>query len=78
MTFRLEPWIEKIKSPVVICFPSGKSERYISGDSAVNKVFDKHYIVDKLTSVDGEVMLKLREAKTAATALTGEEQHGFF
>ena len=78
MTYKLEPWIEKIKSLTTVILPDGSSRRYINGSIAANDVFDKHYYVSELGAMGGEITLKLKEAEAPATSWIGEEQQSFF
>lgn len=78
MTYKLEPWIDKINSIVTVILPDGTQKRYISGSVAAADVFDRHYVVKSLSAVGSEVLIQLEEAEVPATGWIGEEQQGFF
>ena len=78
MTYRLEPWIRKIDSPVIVTLPDGTQKRYISGSAAAEDIFDRHYVVEKIEALGGEIVLTLKEVEVAGSTWVGEEQQGFF
>lgn len=78
MTYKLEPWIEKISSSITVCLPDGKHRRYINGQAVAKDSFDKHYIIKNISSVSNEIVLTLTEVITPATSWIGEEQQSFF
>ena len=67
MTYKLEPWIEKIKSIVTVILPDGTQKRYISGSVAVEDIFDQHYVVRTVTAIGSEILIQLVEAEVPAT-----------
>ncbi len=78
MTYRLEPWIEKIQSAIMMTLPDGTQKRYISGSVAAADVFDKHYVVKNIVAISGEILIQLEEVDVPSTVWIGEEQQGFF
>lgn len=78
MTYKLEPEIRKIVSPVVLTLPDGTKEKYESGSEACEKAFDHKYVVDEICAVDNviEIKLELSNAPNAANWI-GEEQTFF-
>jgi len=78
MTYRLEPWIDKINSIVTVILPDGTLKRYISGSVAATDIFDKHHVVKSLSAVGGEILIQLEEVEAPSTTWIGEEQQGFF
>ena len=66
MTYKLNPVIEKIKSPVSIILPGGEKKEYESGAAACSAVFDKRYVIDAICP-DGEkieVVVKMPEEES--------------
>ena len=78
MTYRLEPWIEKIHSTITITLPNGTQKRYINGSAAAADIFDKHYVVKNVVAISGEILIQLEEVDVPSTGWIGEEQQGFF
>ena len=77
MTYKLNPEIGKIQSPVVIIFPGGERREYIDGAAVAEDVFDKGFIVESLRAVENTVEIKLTEPQTMASTWIGEEQTFF-
>ena len=78
MTYRLEPWIRKIESMTILALPDGVQKRYISGRAAAADTFDRHYVVEKIEALSGEIVLTVKEVEVAGSTWVGEEQQGFF
>ena len=62
MTYKLEPWVEKINAPIITISSDGE-HRYDNGTIHVKSVFDKHYVVNELSASDREVILRLVESQ---------------
>lgn len=77
MTYKLEPWVGKISSSVIVTFPDGTSRRYVGGGAVVDDVFECHYVVDKIAAVSGEIALILKNVEIAGSNWIGEEQSEF-
>lgn len=60
MTYRLEQFIEKIKSPVVCVFDDKEIE-YANGKELENQQFDKYWLVDSISVRDDKILLKMIE-----------------
>ena len=78
MTYKLEPWITRIVSPVEVVIPDGTRKKYINGSVAAADIFDRHYVVEKIEALGGEIVLTLKEVEIAGSTWVGEEQQGFF
>lgn len=78
MTYRLNPAIEKIISPIVIVFKDGQRIEFSDGKSAASAVFDKHYIVTCVRAVRDRVELTITENKGPEINWIGEENISFF
>ena len=68
MTYKLDPVVEKIKSPVVLII-GDKKKSYESGKNAAEDVFDKRYVVESLRSAGEAIEVELK----IAPPLDGEE-----
>ena len=78
MTYKLEPWVGKIKSLVTVILPNGEMRRYLNGSVAASDIFDKHYIVTEISAVGGDIILTLQILSMPDNNWIGEEQQGFF
>ena len=63
MTYRIEPWVGTISSPIIAVLPDGENRRYENGELAAKAVFDKHYVVKELSATNGAVILHLVESQ---------------
>ena len=61
MTYRIEPWVEKITSPIIAILADGKKCEYENGAAVVKAIFEKHYVINEISAIDGEVVLHLVE-----------------
>ena len=48
MTYKLNPELRKILSPIVLIFPDGTKQQYESGKAAADDVFDHKYLISTL------------------------------
>lgn len=77
MTYRLNPIIEKIQSPVKLILPDRLVREYESGTAASADTFDKNYVISSITAEEGTVVITLSESQTAGSSWVGEEQTFF-
>ena len=77
MTYKLNPEIGKIQSPVILIFPDGERREYIDGAAVVEDVFDKMLLMELLRAVGNTVEIKLAESQMTASTRIGEEQTFF-
>lgn len=63
MTYKLNPALGKIVSPVVMVLPDGNRQRYGSGAELEKAVFKKRYQVKALRAVEDTVELVLAESE---------------
>ena len=77
MTYKLNPAIKKIESPVNLIFPDGNKKSYENGAAAADDVFEKHYIISGLRAVDDEIEIEVTEAVILPVNWTEEEQTFF-
>lgn len=60
MTYRLEPFIEKITAPVICVF--GETEiKYSNGRELSEQAFDRYWLVDSIFIRDGRIVLQMKE-----------------
>lgn len=78
MTYRLNPAIEKIASPVIIVFPNGVEREYECGKSAAESSFDCRYCVSEVKARDSKIAIYLEEMKSSSVNWIGEEAVSFF
>lgn len=60
MTYKLEPGLSRITSPVVLVFPD-HTESFSSGAEVCRVVLDKKWRVAEIRAVEGTVEIKLEE-----------------
>ena len=78
MTYKLEPGLNRIVSPVVVIPPDGIKREYNSGAEACEDTFNHCYRVNEIRAVDDHIEIKLILSNTPdATTCTGEEQTFF-
>lgn len=77
MTYKLEPGLGRIKSPIVLIFPDGHREEYTSGSDVVEAVFEKKYQVVEIRAVENIVEIVVEEVTAPIVNWTGEEQTFF-
>ena len=78
MTYKLEPGLSRIISPVVVIVPDGDRKEYDSGAEACEDFFDHSYRVDKIRAVDNKIEIILKESDAPNTSnWIGEEQTFF-
>lgn len=70
MTYKLENFIEKIKTPV-ICVFGGTEREYPDGSSLVSESFDTFWLVDEIITKDDKVVLVMKQ-HPAMPELKGE------
>ena len=70
MTYKLENFIEKIKTPV-ICVFDGKEHEYTDGSSLVKESFDTFWMVGDIKTRDNKVVLVMKH-HPAMPELKGE------
>lgn len=71
MTYRLEPFIEKIASPVICVFGSEEVE-YADGATLARETFDMYWLVDSIYVRGDKIVLVMRE-NDLANSECGEE-----
>ena len=77
MTYKLNPEIGKIQSPVILILPDGERRKYINGAAVAEDVFDQRLLIDTVRAVGNTVEIKLTEPQMKASTWIGEEQTFF-
>ena len=72
MTYKLEPGLSRITSPVRLIFPEG-SEEYSSGLAATEAEFDRKWRVVELRAVENVIEVVLEQMDVPAVNPIGEE-----
>ena len=49
MTYKIDPIVELISSPVTLVMPNGDEKRFTSGRLASTAVFKQRYVIDNIT-----------------------------
>lgn len=72
MTYKLDPSLEKIVSPVRLVM-GDETREFENGTAACKAVFDHRYVVAEIRAVEGTVEIGLEEADVPAVSPIGEE-----
>lgn len=75
MTYRLDPEVRKITSPIILSFSDGREdERFQDGAALADAVFSRNYLIESLSAWNGSVVLTVRGNDQAAVMnWVGEE-----
>ena len=73
MTYKLNPEIGKIVSPVVLIFPDGERKKYLTGAAVCEAVFDRRFLVKAVRAVENTVEIVLTEVEMVNSSWIGEE-----
>lgn len=73
MTYRMEPGLTRITSPIILHFPDNTTRRFSSGEDVVRETFDKRWKVTEIRAGDGEIELMVEEMTTPIINPIGEE-----
>ncbi len=78
MTYSLECFIGKIKSPIV-CVIDGEETEYPDGQALLRQKFDKYYLVSAIRHSEKALLVDLEENKRINDmSWVGEEAISFF
>lgn len=62
MTYRLNPEVRKITSPIILSFSDGREDQqFQDGASLADAVFCRNYLLESLSARNGYVVLTVRE-----------------
>ena len=73
MTYKLEPGLGRIMSPILLSFPDGHTASFSSGEEACRAVYDRRYRVVEMRAVENTVEVRLEPAATPEINAVGEE-----
>jgi len=73
MTYKLNPELRLITSPVVLLFPGGARHSYTSGAAVAEKTFNERYRVAEIRAVESVIEIKLESMTTPVINAIGEE-----
>lgn len=78
MTYKLNPEIRKIESPVWLSFPDGTKQQFENGKAAADAMFDHKYLISTIRAVNDIIELKLVEQEAPNMNWSGEDATSFF
>lgn len=73
MTYKLEPGLGRIMSPITLLFPTGAKKKYQSGKEVCEMVFDRNYRVTEIRAAGDRIEIKLEHTTTPIINPIGEE-----
>ena len=73
MTYKIEPGLGRIMSPVVLLFSDGHTAFFSSGEEACRAVYNRKYRVVEMRAVENVVEIKLESMTTPIINPIGEE-----
>lgn len=73
MTYKLEPGLARISSPIKLHLPGGEIKEYRDGMEIVEAVFDKRWKVTEMRASDGMIEAFVEEMKVPEVNPIGEE-----
>lgn len=73
MTYKIEPGLGRIMSPILLCFPDGHTANYSSGEEVCRAVYDRKYRVVEIRAVENAVEIRLEHTTTPMINPIGEE-----
>ena len=78
MTYKLNPNIKMILSPIILVFPEGNRACYPNGKAAKDASFEKPYQIETLKAIEKSIEVTLRERRIEDLTWHGEEAASFF
>lgn len=72
MTYKLNPALSVISSPVTLCFPNGSKQNYQNGKEVAEAIFDTGYTINAIKAEENTVVIILEKT------LLPENGEGFF
>ncbi|MBQ8698221.1 MAG: hypothetical protein IJ521_04395 [Schwartzia sp.] len=73
MTYKMNPGIAKMKSPVIVLLPTGEEMRFATGEEAAAADFDKHYVIAEITAKGDKLLVEVEEVGMPQMNWAGEE-----
>ena len=78
MTYKLNPELRKIQSPVVLVFPDGETREFECGFAVAEADFKQRYLIQAIRALDSIIEIKLVECAPPDMNWAGEETVSFF
>ena len=66
MTYKLDPIVNLIDSPIKVIFPDSNAREYSCGDELAQGVFEKLYKIQRITADANILVLELEETQIEA------------
>ena len=77
MTYRVERWVSKIKSPIIVeCEDS--TFRYNSGNDFATSIQDKPYTIESISAVNNIIVIKLMKNQKINDTSWSKDAQSFF
>lgn len=73
MTYKIEPGLGRITSPITLLFPDGAKKEYKGGKELCETAFNRKYRVVEMRAVENAVEIKLEPMTTPIINPVGEE-----
>lgn len=78
MTYRIEQWVRKITSPVMVRI-GDENIKMADGKQLAERSFDRSYLISEVSALDDMILIVLVEnEKVNDITWVGEEQASFF
>ena len=78
MTYKIEQWVKKITSPIILKI-GDESMIMANGEQLTEHDFDRYYLISEVGVLDNKILIVLAENdRVNDTTWIGEEQAGFF
>ncbi|MBR3245125.1 MAG: hypothetical protein IKF90_20940 [Parasporobacterium sp.] len=78
MTYKLNPAIAKVKSPVILVYPENRREEYRSGEDAAEAVFEERYEIREIRAVHDKIEVRLNTLQSVNSSWCNEKEASFF
>ena len=73
MTYKLEPGLGRIMSPITLLFPTGAKKEYKSGKELCEMAFDRKYRVTEIRVVGDRIEIRVELTAVPEINAVGEE-----
>ena len=70
MTYKLEPGLSRIVSPLILIFPDGGRMEFENGAAACAAVFDHRYVVREIRAAVDTIEIKVEEMEMPGGEVT--------
>ena len=74
MTYKLEPGLNRISSPVVLILPDGKHMKFENGKMVSQALFDRKYQAIEFKANSNDIEIVLKNVDSPSILWIGEEQ----